>query len=70
MQGKPLGDLVMSESGHKHWRKAMMTQRLALKRIAARVREGGHDVPRPDVVRRCGRGWDNFRHVYCLLADV
>ena len=23
---KPLGDLVMSESGHNHWRKAMMTQ--------------------------------------------
>jgi hypothetical protein len=23
---KPVRDLVMSESGHKHWRKAMMTQ--------------------------------------------
>jgi len=48
----------------------LQSSRLALKRIAARVREGGHDVPRPDVVRRFGRGWDNFRHVYCLLADV
>ena len=48
----------------------LQSSRLALKRIAARVREGGHEVPRPDVVRRFGRGWDNFRHIYCLLADV
>jgi len=48
----------------------LQSRRLALKRIAARVREGGHDVPRPDVVRRFGRGWDNFRRIYCPLADV
>src|SRR5216117_3872419 len=33
---------------------------LALKRIAARVRQGGHDVPRDDVVRRFSRSWINF----------
>ena len=48
----------------------LQSTRLALRRIAARVREGGHDVPRPDVVRRFGRGWDNFRRIYRRLADV
>ena len=42
---------------------------LALRRIAARVRQGGHDVPRNDVVRRFKRGWDNFESVYRPLAD-
>lgn len=43
---------------------------LALKRIAARVRQGGHDVPRDDVVRRFSRSWINFVRVYQPLADV
>lgn len=42
---------------------------LALKRIAARVRQGGHDVPRSDVVRRFDRSWKNFRHMYRAVAD-
>ena len=42
---------------------------LALRRIAARVRQGGHDVPRPDVVRRFSRGWENFQRIYRPLAD-
>jgi predicted ABC-type ATPase len=42
---------------------------LALRRIAARVRQGGHDVPRSDVVRRFKRGWENFESVYRPLAD-
>jgi predicted ABC-type ATPase len=33
---------------------------LALRRVAARVRQGGHDVPRADVLRRFQRGWQNF----------
>lgn len=33
---------------------------LALQRNAARVRQGGHDVPRADVLRRFGRSWKNF----------
>ena len=37
---------------------------LALRRIAARVRQGGHDVPRADVVRRFSRGWENFQRIY------
>lgn len=43
---------------------------LALQRIAARVRQGGHDVPRADVVRRFNRSWKNFRLIYRELADL
>jgi predicted ABC-type ATPase len=42
---------------------------LALRRIAARVRQGGHDVPRADVVRRFDRSWKNFQAIYAPLAD-
>ena len=44
--------------------------RIALRRIAARVRQGGHSVPRSDVLRRFTRSWTNFRNHYRLLADV
>jgi predicted ABC-type ATPase len=44
--------------------------RLALRRIAARVRQGGHDVPKADVIRRFNRGWANFVSIYETLADA
>jgi predicted ABC-type ATPase len=43
---------------------------LALRRIAARVKQGGHDVPAADVVRRFGRGWRNFETTYRPLAEA
>jgi predicted ABC-type ATPase len=43
---------------------------LALSRITARVKQGGHDVPRADVLRRFSRGWKNFETTYKALADV
>ena len=43
---------------------------LSLRRIAARVRQGGHDVPRKDVLRRFERGWKNFIDIYQRLADA
>jgi predicted ABC-type ATPase len=43
---------------------------LAFQRIAARVRQGGHDVPRADVVRRFDRSWKNFHLLYRELADT
>jgi len=43
---------------------------LALKRITARVKRGGHDVPREDVLRRFARSWANFDGVYRPLADL
>jgi predicted ABC-type ATPase len=42
---------------------------VALQRIAVRVRQGGHDVPRADVVRRFNRSWKNFQSMYRILAD-
>ena len=48
----------------------LKSSRLAQRRIAARVREGGHDVPQSDVIRRFGRGWANFERVYRPLADA
>ncbi len=48
----------------------LSSPQLALRRIAARVRQGGHDVPSADVLRRFDRGWENFVRVYRPLADV
>ena len=45
------------------------SSRLALRRIKARVKQGGHDVPSEDVLRRFGRSWQNFDRVYRNLAD-
>jgi predicted ABC-type ATPase len=42
---------------------------LALRRIAARVRQGGHSVSRADVLRRFERGWRQFVGIYRPLAD-
>jgi predicted ABC-type ATPase len=43
---------------------------LALRRINARVKQGGHDVPRADVLRRFDRGWKNFGMAYKPLANA
>ena len=43
--------------------------RLALRRIAARVKQGGHNVPRADVLRRFTRSLKNFESHYRLLAN-
>ncbi len=42
---------------------------LALRRIESRVRQGGHDVPKRDVVRRFKRGWENFQKIYGPMAQ-
>ncbi|MBA5867418.1 MAG: Zeta toxin family protein [Nitrospira sp. CR1.3] len=42
---------------------------IALQRIGARVRQGGHDVPRGDVIRRFDRSWRNFKTLYRPIAD-
>ena len=63
----------------KRWKRAgyrieivylrISSPRLALRRIAARVKQGGHNVPRADVFRRFTRSWNNFERHYRLLAD-
>jgi predicted ABC-type ATPase len=42
---------------------------IAIARVAARVVQGGHDVPREDILRRFEKGWSNFERVYCPLVD-
>lgn len=48
----------------------LATPALALRRITSRVRLGGHNVPRADVLRRFSRSWDNFVTEYRPLADA
>ena len=43
---------------------------LALQRNSSRVRQGGHDVKRSDVIRRFDRSWKNFHTLYRPLADA
>ena len=49
--------------------------KLSLKRIAERVKRGGHNIPKEVVIRRYGRGLINlFRHYmplsdYCAIFD-
>jgi predicted ABC-type ATPase len=47
----------------------LRSARLAVSRVAARFRQGGHDVPKRDVIRRFSRSWRNFDRIYRLLAD-
>lgn len=48
---------------------SLKSPELAIKRVAMRVRQGGHDVPEADVRRRFERGLANFRSAYSGLAD-
>lgn len=43
---------------------------LAVERVAARVRAGGHDVPEATVRRRYRAGLRNFFHLYRPLVDT
>ena len=64
----------------KRWKRAgywieisylrLSSPQLALRRIAARVRQGGHNVPRADALRRFNRSWHNFQRFYRPLADA
>ncbi len=46
------------------------SSRIALIRIAARVQQGGHAIPKSDVVRRFQRSWPNFKRAYQPIADA
>ncbi len=48
----------------------LASPRLALRRIVARVKQGGHNVSRADVLRRFTRGWHNFQTNYRPLSHV
>lgn len=40
-----------------------------VRRVARRVREGGHDIPEPVARRRFERSWRNFVELYRPIAD-
>jgi predicted ABC-type ATPase len=42
---------------------------LAVERVALRVRQGGHHIPTPDVIRRFERSLFNFHTLYRPLVD-
>lgn len=41
----------------------------AIARVAARVRQGGHDIPEPVIRRRFDAGWSNFQRFYKQAVD-
>lgn len=48
---------------------SLPTPELAIARVAARVAQGGHDVPETAIRRRFKAGLDNFRKIYQPLVD-
>ena len=48
----------------------LASPKISIRRIATRVKQGGHNVARDDVIRRFSRGWKNFDTVYRHLADA
>jgi predicted ABC-type ATPase len=48
----------------------LRSSRVALRRIASRVQQGGHGIPEADVVRRFRRSWENFKNIYQQIADA
>lgn len=63
----------------RHWKESgyrieilylkLPSPEIALRRIAIRVAQGGHKVPRADVLRRFHRSWNNFERLYLPIAD-
>lgn len=44
-------------------------EELAVRRVAMRVAQGGHDVAENVIRRRFRNGWSNFQNVYCKLVN-
>ena len=42
---------------------------VSIRRVAYRVRQGGHHVPAKDIERRFHRGWNNFTQFYSLAVS-
>jgi predicted ABC-type ATPase len=47
----------------------LSSPRAAITRVARRVRQGGHNIPKDVIVRRYQGGLRNMRHVYLPLVD-
>lgn len=48
---------------------ALPNAETAIARVAARVRQGGHDIPEPVIRRRFAMGWSNFHRHYKQAVD-
>ena len=51
------------------WREWIRLPDLAIARVAARVAQGGHNVPETVIRRRLDRSLRNFRDVYSALVN-
>lgn len=73
MSGKTYVDRIklMKEAGYRVEMifLKLNSPELAIKRVALRVKQGGHHVSQIDVRRRFQRGWLNFVDDYRSLAD-
>ena len=49
---------------------SLPTPEVAVARVRARVRQGGHDVPEHVIRRRNHAGWRNFQQVYRQMVDL
>jgi predicted ABC-type ATPase len=49
---------------------SLPTVDMAIARVAARVRQGGHDIPEGVIRRRFQSSWANFHHRYKPLVDA
>lgn len=47
----------------------LASPQIAIRRVAERVKQGGHNVATGDVLRRFERGWNNFCSFYRPLAN-
>jgi len=43
---------------------------IAVARVAARVAQGGHNIPEPIIRRRFILGWKNFTDLYSPIVDT
>lgn len=65
----------LRECKSQGWRVTLLflwlpTPEAALDRVAKRVRDGGHSIPREVVIRRWKAGARNMRDVYLPLSDI
>lgn len=47
----------------------LLSEELAIARVAARVAQGGHNIPEDVIRRRYRQGWTNFEHLYRPLVN-
>jgi predicted ABC-type ATPase len=65
----------LRECKERGWRVTLVflwlpSPEMALDRVARRVREGGHNIPKDVVIKRWKAGISNMRHLYLPLSDI